>query len=179
MIDPCCGSGTLLIESAMKALNVAPGLRRSFAAEQWRQIPAEAWRSERERAKDFINRGAQFSACGYDIDDSVIELARQNAYQAGMSRRITFEKRDIADFAPDGERGVVVCNPPYGERLLTQEEARSIYKTMGERFVCRDGWSYAIITPDEEFEHFFGRRSDKQRKLYNGMLQCRLYLFFQ
>ncbi|MBQ1413981.1 MAG: class I SAM-dependent RNA methyltransferase [Clostridia bacterium] len=179
VIDPCCGSGTILIESAMKALNVAPGLRRSFAAEQWRQVSPDVWRSERERAKELINRDAQFSACGYDIDENVIELARRNAYQAGMSRRITFEKRDIADFTPDGERGVVVCNPPYGERLLTQEEARAIYQTMGKRFERRDGWSYAIITPEEEFEHFFGRKCDKQRKLYNGMLQCRLYLFFK
>lgn len=179
VIDPCCGSGTILIEAAMKALNVAPGLRRSFVAEHWRQISAEAWRSERERAKDLINRDAKFSACGYDIDGSVIELAKENAYKAGMSKRITFEQRDIADFRPDGERGVVVCNPPYGERLLTEDEARDIYRTMGERFERREGWSYAISTPDEEFEHSFGRKCDKQRKLYNGMLQCRLYLYFK
>lgn len=179
VVDPCCGSGTILIEAAMKALNVAPGLRRSFVAEGWQQVSPEAWRSERERAKDLINRDAQFSACGYDIDESVIALAKENAYKAGMSKRITFEKRDIADFMPDGERGVVVCNPPYGERLLTEDEARSIYRTMGEKFARRDSWSYAVITPDEEFEHFFGRKADKQRKLFNGMLRCRLYLYYK
>ena len=179
VIDPCCGSGTILIESALKALNVAPGLRRSFAAEDWSVIPAGVWRSERSRAKDLIRRDAEFSACGYDIDPDVIELARENAYKAGMSKRIVFERRDIADFEPDGEKGVVVCNPPYGERLLDVEGARSIYRTMGERFVRRDGWSYAVITPDEQFEQYFGRRCDKQRKLYNGTLQCRLYLYFK
>ena len=179
VIDPCCGSGTILIESAMKALNVAPGLRRSFAAEGWRTIPRSVWQEERTRAKDLIRRDAPFTACGYDIDPSVIELARENAYKAGMSKRITFAQRDIADFAPDGEKGVVVCNPPYGERLLDVESARKIYATMGEKFERRGGWSYAVITPDEQFEQFFGRKCDKQRKLYNGMLQCRLYMYFK
>lgn len=179
VIDPCCGSGTILIESAMKALNVAPGLRRSFVSENWREIHSNVWTSERARAKDLINRDAEFSACGYDIDGSVIELARENAYKAGMSKRIKFERRDIAQFEPDCEKGVVVCNPPYGERLLNEDEARKIYRTMGERFEPRKGWSYAVITPDEEFEHYFGRKCDKQRKLYNGMLQCRLYMYFK
>ncbi len=179
VIDPCCGSGTILIESAMKALNVAPGLRRSFVSEKWREIDSDIWRSERARAKDLINREAEFSACGYDIDGSVIELARENAYKAGMSKRIKFERRDIADFEPDGEKGVVICNPPYGERLLSEDDARKIYRTMGEKFVRRKGWSYAVITPDEEFEHYFGRKCDKQRKLYNGMIQCRLYMYFK
>lgn len=179
VIDPCCGSGTILIESALKALNVAPGLRRSFAAEGWHTLSEEVWQKERGRAKELINRDAEFSACGYDINPEVIELARENAYKAGMSKRITFECRDIKDFAPDGDRGVVVCNPPYGERLLDVESARKIYTVMGEQFERRKGWSYAVITPDQQFEQFFGRKSDKQRKLYNGMLQCRLYLYFR
>lgn len=179
MIDPCCGSGTILIESALKALNVAPGLRRSFVSEEWGTVPSGIWQSERTRAKDLIKRDAEFTACGYDINPEVIELARENAYKAGMSKRITFEQRDIADFAPDGAKGVVVCNPPYGERLMDVESARKIYKTMGERFIRRDGWSYAVITPDEQFEQHFGRKCDKQRKLYNGTLQCRLYLYFK
>ena len=179
VIDPCCGSGTILIESALNALNVAPGLRRSFVSEEWGTVPSGIWQSERTRAKDLIKRDAEFTACGYDINPEVIELARENAYKAGMSKRITFEQRDIADFAPDGEKGVVVCNPPYGERLMDVESARKIYKTMGERFIRRDGWSYAVITPDEQFEQHFGRKCDKQRKLYNGTLQCRLYLYFK
>lgn len=179
VIDPCCGSGTILIESAMKALNIAPGLRRSFVSENWRAVSQDIWREERKRAQDLIKRDAEFSACGYDIDGSVIELARDNAYKAGMSKRIKFERRDISEFKLDGERGVVVCNPPYGERLLDTDSARKIYQTMGERFERRSGWSYAVITPDEEFEQFFGRKCDKQRKLYNGMLQCRLYMYFK
>lgn len=179
VIDPCCGSGTILIESAMKALNIAPGLRRTFSAENWRTISPKTWQEERKRAQDLIKRDAEFSACGYDIDGSVIDLARDNAYKAGMSKRIKFERRDIADFELDGEKGVVVCNPPYGERLLDVDSARKIYKTMGEKFERRQGWSYAIITPDEEFEKHFGRKCDKERKLYNGMLQCRLYMYFK
>ena len=179
VIDPCCGSGTILIESALKALNVAPGLRRSFVSEEWRTIDSGIWQSERTRAKDLIKRDAEFSACGYDINPEVIELAKENAYKAGMSRRITFEKRDIADFTHDGEKGVVVCNPPYGERLMDVDSARAIYKTMGEKFLRQSGWSYAVITPDEQFEKYFGRKCDKQRKLYNGTLQCRLYMYFK
>lgn len=179
VIDPCCGSGTILIESGLKALNIAPGLRRSFAAEEWDAIPSKIWQFERTRAKDLIKRDAEFSACGYDIYPDVLELARENAYKAGMSKRITFERRDIADFAPDGEKGVVVCNPPYGERLMDVESARKIYQIMGEKFLRRDGWSYAVITPDDRFEQFFGRPCDKQRKLYNGTLQCRLYMYFK
>ena len=179
VIDPCCGSGTILIESALKALNVAPGLRRSFVAEEWSTVAPEIWRRERNRAKDLIKRDAEFSACGYDINPEVIELARENAYKAGMSKRIVFEQRDIADFEPDSEKGVVVCNPPYGERLMDVESARKIYRTRSEKFLRRDGWSYAVITPDEQFEQYFGRKCDKQRKLYNGTLQCRLYMFFK
>ena len=177
VIDPCCGSGTILIEAGLKALNVAPGLRRSFVAEGWRNLPPSVWQAERTRARDLINRDAGFSACGYDIDPAVIALAKENAYKAGMANRITFEQRDVKDFVPDGEKGAVVCNPPYGERLLDVESARRIYAVMGERFVPRDGWSYAVITPDDRFEAFFGRPCSKQRKLYNGMLQCRLYLY--
>ncbi len=179
VIDPFCGSGTILIESALKALNVAPGLRRSFAAEDWRTIPDDLWRSERTRAKDLINRDAEFSACGYDADGKMIDLARDNAYKAGMSKRIRFERRDIADFERDGERGVVVCNPPYGERLMDLDSAREIYRTMGEKFERHSGWSYAVICSDEDFERYFGRDCDKQRKLYNGMIKCRLYMYFK
>lgn len=179
VVDPCCGSGTILIESALKALNVAPGLHRTFVSETWSSVPASVWSSERARATDLIRRDAQFSACGYDIDPAVIELAKENAYKAGMSKRITFERRDIADFAHDGEKGVVVCNPPYGERLLDVESARKIYRTMGEKFLRREGWSYAVITPDDKFEQYFGRKCDKQRKLYNGTLECRLYMYFK
>ena len=179
VIDPCCGSGTILIESALKALNVAPGLRRSFVSEEWDAIPSDIWRSERNRAKELINRDAEFTACGYDINPEVIELARENAYKAGMSKRIVFEQRDISAFEPDGEKGVVICNPPYGERLMDVESARQIYKTMGEKFIRKTGWSYAVITPDEQFEQHFGRKCDKQRKLYNGTLQCRLYMYFR
>lgn len=179
VIDPFCGSGTILIESALKALNIAPGLRRSFAAEKWDVIPDSAWREERERAQDNIRHDAEFVAYGYDIDNEAVELTIANARKAGVEKRIHVAKRDIRDFSEDFERAAVICNPPYGERLLDMEQAREIYQIMGEKFVRKSGWSYSIITPDDNFEKVFGRKSDKRRKLYNGMIKCQLHMYFK
>lgn len=177
--DPFCGSGTILIEAALKALNVAPGLRRTFACESWSAIGGDVWKTERERANDIIRRDAEFSAVGSDIDKEAVETAAENARKAGVSKRIEFCQRDVAKFSQDGEKGIVICNPPYGERLLTPAQAKQLYRTMGERFTRKPGWSYTIITPDEEFETCFGRRADKRRKLYNGMIKCQAYMYFK
>lgn len=179
VVDPCCGSGTLLIESALKSMNIAPGLQRSFASERFSQINENVWREERTRAIDLIRKDVLFSACGYDIDDRTLAIAADNARKAGVEKRIRFEHRDIRDFSLDGEKGVVICNPPYGERLLDDSGAKEIYKTMGNGFVRKEGWSYGIISPDEQFETYFGRKADKRRKLYNGMIKCQLYIYFK
>ena len=179
VIDPFCGAGTILIESALKALNIAPGIRRSFAAEKWSIIPSSVWSLERERAMDNVRHDAEFQAFGYDIDDNAISLTLENARKAGVEKRIRAEKRDISDFEENFERAAVICNPPYGERLLDMEKARELYKIMGEKFIPKQGWSYSIISPDDNFENIFGRPADKRRKLYNGMIKCQLYMYFR
>ncbi len=179
VIDPFCGSGTILIESALKALNIAPGIRRSFAAEKWSVVPSFVWRTERERASDLVRHDAEFQAFGYDIDQEAVTLTMENARKAGVEKRIRVERRDIRDFSLDGKRAAVICNPPYGERLLDMEQARDLYRVMGEKFLRRQGFSYCIISPDENFETQFGRPADKRRKLYNGMIKCQVYMYFK
>lgn len=179
IIDPFCGSGTILIESALKALNIAPGLRRRFIAEKWEVIPENVWQQERERCFDLINHDAEFQAYGYDIDENAIELTLANAKKAGVEKRIHAEKRGIADFVSEHERAAIISNPPYGERLLDIEQARELYKIMGRKFEKRQGYSYTIISPDDNFERSFGRPADKRRKLYNGMIKCQVYMYFK
>lgn len=179
VVDPMCGSGTLLIESAMKALNIAPGINREFSAEHWIQIPEKIWKEERKKAESGINHNAAFRAKGYDIDQNALEISKANAQKAGVGDRIEFQKRDIADFEFDSEFQTTIVNPPYGERLLDIDSAEKIYKTMGEKFLRQKGKSYGIITPDDDFEKLFKRKADKRRKLYNGTLQCQFYMYFK
>lgn len=178
VVDPMCGSGTILIEAALKAMNIAPGINRTFCAESWSQIPKEVWESERNRAKELEKRDCDFKAFGYDIDAQTLELAKQNAKLAGVDDKITFSYRDIADFSEDFERATVIVNPPYGERLLDVKEAESLYKIMGQRFSPKKGYSYTIISPDDDFEKCFKREAQKRRKLYNGMLKCQVYMYY-
>lgn len=177
--DPFCGSGTILIESALKALSIMPGINRKFIAEDWTQADKEIWEEERERARSLINTDCSFKAYGYDIDEEALKLAKENAEKAGVADRIVFEKRDIADFEFDSDYLCVITNPPYGERLLDINEAERLYKIMGEKFLRKDHHSYTVISPDEDFEKCFGRPSDKRRKLYNGMLKCNVYMYFK
>lgn len=179
LYDPMCGSGTILIEGAMLVNNIAPGISRNFSAERWRNIPESVWIEERQRAKSLEKHESIFTAYGSDIDGKSLAIAKANAERAGVSKLITFEKRDIKDFSPQSEKGTVICNPPYGERLLDLKEAEKIYKIMGERFMKQRGWAYYIISPSEDFEVFFGRKADKRRKLYNGMIKCQLYMYFK
>lgn len=179
LYDPMCGSGTILIEGALLAHNIAPGLKRRFSAERWDVIPREVWSEERERAKDLIIRDSEFCAYGSDIDENALHKAEQNAARAGVKSKIRFEKCDIKDFVMKTEKGTVICNPPYGERLLDIEQAQSLYKIMGQRFTPARGKAYYIISPSEEFERDFGRKADKRRKLYNGMIKCQLYMYFK
>lgn len=177
--DPFCGSGTILIEAAMLARNIAPGLRRSFSAEEWAQGNRSIWREERERGEDLRSRKSDFSAFGWDIDPAAVALTLENAKKAGVEDCIKAQVQDIRQFQGDGPYGCVVCNPPYGERLLDVESAREIYRIMGRVFVRKRGWSYGVITPDGEFEKQFGQKADKRRKLYNGMIQCQYYQYYK
>ena len=179
MIDPFCGSGTLLIESALYALNIAPGLKRRFGAEKWKNIPSKVWQEERNRAFDLINKDVEFHAQGYDIDKNAVELTLANAKKAGVAKRISACERDIRNYKELSEYGCVICNPPYGERLLDVKEAQELYKVMGNVFESKRGWNYTIISHDRDFEHYFGRKADKRRKLYNGNLQCQVYMYFK
>lgn len=179
LYDPMCGSGTILIEGAMLAHNIAPGLRRRFSAERWDVIPREVWAEERERAKSLIVTDSTFIAYGSDIDEGVLEIAKENARRAGVASKIRFEKCDVKDFSMKTEKGTLICNPPYGERLLDVKQAQELYKIMGQRFEPARGRAYYIISPSEEFEKEFGRKADKRRKLYNGMIKCQLFMYFK
>ena len=179
LYDPFCGSGTILIEGTMLAHNIAPGLRRNFAAERWDIIHEDIWRQERERARDLIIKQTEFAAYGSDIDEKSLELTEINAKRAGVASKIKLSKTDIKDFEPKSEKGTVICNPPYGERMLDVRQSEELYGIMGRVFEKRNGWSYYIISPHEQFEHIFGRKADKRRKLYNGMIKCQLYMYFK
>lgn len=176
--DPFCGSGTILIESAYKALNIAPGLKRSFISESWKVIPVEIWKTERGNAIDAIRRDTDFFAYGYDIDPECIALTQENCRKAGIQKRVGIKQADVKDFVNEPNT-VVICNPPYGERLLELREAEKLYTVMGRRFTADREHPCFIISPHEEFEKLFGKQADKRRKLYNGMLKCQLYMYFK
>ncbi len=178
-IDPFCGSGTILIEAAMYALNIAPGMQRHFTAENWNNIDKNVWQNEKNRAKELIITDAPFMAQGYDIDGAAVSLTMENARKAGVVSKIHAEKRNIEDFKPVGEYGCVICNPPYGERLLDIRQAEELYRIMGQVFERKHGWNYSIISPDDTFEECYGRKADKRRKLYNGMIKCQYYMYFK
>lgn len=178
VIDPFCGSGTMLIESATKALRVAPGLRRHFSAEAWGLISPQEWQQERRESFEQVRRSGTFKAIGSDIDRLAVSLTRDNAKRAGMAAKIKTDVADIADFTvPDGPFALIT-NPPYGERMLDIRQAEELYRTMGRVFEPGEGRSYYIISPHEQFEKLFGRQASRRRKLYNGMLKCQLYMFF-
>ncbi len=177
LYDPFCGSGTFLIEGALKALNIPAGISRRFAAQNWDCIPAGVWSEERTRGLDLVRRDAKFAGYGSDIDPEAVELALYNANKAGVAPRVRIRIRPVREFRTVTDAGLIVTNPPYGERLLDVEQARRIYREMGQVMPKRDGFRYAVITPDEKFEQYFGRRATRRRKLYNGMMKCSLYQY--
>ena len=179
LYDPFCGSGTLLIESALMATKTAPGLRRRFAAERFAAVPDEVWRSERMRAQDLILHNIDFTAHGYDIDPACVELTVANAKKAGVEKYVRAAVGDIKDLRLPDERFLLITNPPYGERLLDVRAAEELYRVMGEKFTPEKGKKYFVISPHDEFEKLFGRIADKRRKLYNGMIKCQLYMYFR
>ena len=179
LFDPFCGSGTILIESALMAKNIAPGLRRFFAAERFGFLDYKIWQEERTRAQDLIRPTVDFSAQGFDIDKNAVELTLANAKKAGVEKYVKASIADVRDFIPPSDRCLTITNPPYGERLLDVKAAEELYTVMGQRFVQGDGQKYFIISPHDMFEDFYGKKADKRRKLYNGMIKCQLFMYFK
>ncbi|MGI6361572.1 MAG: THUMP domain-containing class I SAM-dependent RNA methyltransferase [Bacillota bacterium] len=178
LVDPLCGSGTILIEAALKGINKAPGLNNNFAAEKWPQIATKTWREERAAAEAAICTDLDFLLQGYDIDERVLQAARHNAEAAGVAKHIHFQKRDVRELRSKDKYGFIVTNPPYGKRLGENDAVEELYKDLGKVFRTLDTWSYNIITACEDFERLFKRRADKKRKLYNGMIKTYLYQYF-
>lgn len=176
--DPFCGSGTIAIEAAMQMKNIAPGMKRSFAAEKFPLFPAESWAEARARAEAAV-RDTAFRAYATDIDPKCVEVAQASAKRAGVDNMINIFEMDALDIDSMGMRGTIVSNPPYGERLLTHEEADDLYRAMGQAFARLENWQIYIITQSEVFPKLYGRRADKIRKLYNGMIPCYYYQFFK
>lgn len=178
LYDPFCGSGTFLIEAAYKAKNIAPGIYRRFAAEKWDSLPSKIWQTSREEAIEKIRKDIKFTAFGSDISQDSLEIAEANARRAGISGLLRLEKTDVKNFTIPDRKSLVVTNPPYGERLMNGEDLTKLYQTMGNVFQPSQQTAYYIISSAEDFEQGFGRKADKKRKLYNGMLKCNLYQYF-
>lgn len=178
LLDPFCGSGTIPIEAALKGLNIAPGLRREFAAEKWPVIPERVWIQARTEAADLAAPDTELEIEGYDLDNEAISLARYHAKQAGLENRIHFQQRPLSQLQTKRKYGCLICNPPYGERLEDLPAVEQLYREMGKVFNKLDTWSFYILTNNSRFEQLFGRKSDKNRKLYNGRIQCHYYQFF-
>lgn len=175
--DPFCGSGTLVIEAAQKALNLAPGLRRRFAAEHYDFVPAAVWAEERQKALAASRLDAGFEGFGFDIDPNAVALANANAKLAGVGDRCRFEVADVKDFAPR-PRSIILTNPPYGERLGDAAEAAALARTLGQVWQASPTAGLYAITADADFEAHFGKKAAKRRKIYNGMIPCQIYMYF-
>ena len=179
LYDPLCGSGTILIEGALMARKIAPGVNRNFSAERWAQIPRDIWQAERESARTLASPAPEFKAFGSDTDSESLAIARENAKRAGVADCVEFKQADVKDFDHPMAHGTLITNPPYGERLGDVEQAEALIAAMGRVFIPRRGWSYTVISPAEDFERQFGRRADARRKLYNGMMKCQAYMYFR
>ena len=177
VVDPFCGSGTICIEAAMIALNRAPGLNRSFMAQKWACVPETVWQQARTEALDREYRG-EYHILGSDIDPASLEIAQQNARKAGVGKLIEFREADATKMSLPADKGLIVCNPPYGERMLEQRSAQRLYSAFGRHLKYADGWKKYIISSEPEFEHYYGKQAVKKRKLYNGRLQCNVYMYY-
>ena len=174
--DPFCGSGTIPIEAALIAKNRAPGLRRRFASEKFAWMDEKIWQDARGEAMDKEFKG-DYRILGSDNDPKCVSLAMANARKAAVSDIIEFKDGDATKMSLPCDTGVMICNPPYGQRMLEQQSAQRLYQAFGRHVKFADGWQKFIITSEPEFEHYFGRRADKKRKLYNGMIKCDLYMY--
>ena len=176
--DPFCGSGTIAIEAALAALNRAPGLYRSFAAEEWSFMDPSFWQEARATAIAAEYSG-DYHIFASDIDPRAVQIARENAVRAGVDHLISFSVADACSFSRTTERGVIVTNPPYGERLLDQKQAEELYRGFGAALSGTENWSLYLLSSHTEFERCFGRQADKKRKLYNGMIKCDLFMYYK
>lgn len=176
--DPFCGSGTILIEAAMKALRIAPGLNRSFLASEWDCFDKKVWEKAFDEARASAVTNPDFVVYGYDIDREAVELTKSNAWKAGVDKHVLVAQRDIKDFHYHAQSCKVITNPPYAERMLEQAQALEIYQTMGRVLLPIGDNELYIINANPEFETAFGEKATKNRKLYNGMMMCRLYSYF-
>ena len=178
LVDPFCGSGTFPIEAAMIAANIAPGMNRSFTAEEWTNfIPRKEWYEAINEAHEQIDNDVKVDIQGYDIDGEVIKAARKNAEEAGVDHLIHFQQRAVQDLNHPKKYGFIITNPPYGERLEEKKDLPNLYADFGKSFKRLDSWSAYMITSYEDTERYFGRKSDKNRKIYNGMLKTYFYQF--
>ncbi len=178
LIDPMCGSGTILIEAAMIGRRMAPGLRRAFAAEQWPAVGEARWRVARQAAEAAIDRSGELALCGYDRDAEAIRIAGQNAALAGVGAEIKFEQKALADLWIDQEYGILISNPPYGRRMAEFQEINALYVTLNKMMRRKQGWSVYILTADEKFPDYFKRgRPDRVRKLFNGNIRVDYYQY--
>lgn len=178
LIDPTCGSGTFCIEAAMMARKIAPGLKRDFAFEDWNWVDKNLVKQARQKAEEAIDKELELDISGSDIDARLIEIAKKNALAAGVAEDIQFKQMRLQDLKTEKTNGVILSNPPYGERLLDDDAIAKLYKEMGQTFSLLKTWSIFVLTSDEQFEARFGRLADKKRKLYNGTLKVDLYQFF-
>lgn len=178
LVDPFCGSGTIPIEAAMMAAGMAPGMNRHFTAEEWSHIIAKRnWYNALDEAGEMIDLTVETDIQGYDRDDSMVSIARANAKLAGVEKLIHFQRRDIAQLSHPKKYGFIITNPPYGERLQEKEELPALYRMIGERYRSLDFWSMYLITGYDQAERDIGRKADKNRKLYNGMMKTYYYQF--
>lgn len=178
LVDPFCGSGTFPIEAAMMAAHMAPGVNRSFLAEQWTNlIPKKLWYEAVNEAMDLVEDTVSVDIQGYDIDPEVVKLARENAKLAGVDHMIHFQQRPVSALSHPKKYGFIITNPPYGERLEDKAALPSLYREFGERFAALDSWSAYMITSYEDTERYFGRKADRNRKIYNGMIKTYFYQF--
>lgn len=178
-VDPFCGSGTFPIEAAMMAANIAPGMNREFLSQEWSTlVPKKVWYEAVEEAQDLVNLDVDTSIQGYDIDEKVIAIARENARRAGVDKLIHFQRRPVAQLNHPKKYGFIITNPPYGERLEDKKDLPALYQQIGEAYARLDDWSMYLITSYEDAERYIGRKADKNRKLYNGMIRTYFYQFF-
>ncbi len=178
LVDPFCGSGTFLIEAAMMAANIAPGMRRSFTAQGWTNLIEERlWKDSVEEAEELVDTDISVDIQGYDIDGDVVKVARDNARRAGVEYLIHFQQRPVSALSHPKKYGFIVSNPPYGERMEDRETLPGLYSGIGEALQRLDSWSAYLITSYQDAERYIGRKADKNRKIYNGMLKTYFYQF--
>lgn len=178
LIDPFCGSGTILIEAALIGHNIAPGMNRTFASEEWPTIDRKYWREARKETHERAENDINLDLTGTDLNDNAIQTARKNAAEAGVEELIHFQTRSLSELSSKKKYGKIICNPPYGERLSDAKEIKKLYRAMGQVFGTLETWSYYILTADENFESIFGRKASKKRKLYHGNIKVQYYQYY-